>query len=597
MNLTRLPPAPRLPLTFAALAVCVATLSAAPNITLWDTGSKAAANALPADHAAWKAVPSDLMALEKDPAKAASDPGYYGREYSFAGDVAIENKKFTALFNSASGRLTLLTPAAKKIAEVSLLNGSAIRKISIVRNAGDEVVLEVAFKVGGPPARYSFGKDEIIEITPPVIMDGVKIEAPLAYAIAPAFVGDDLIFGAGAEDSPDALAIPAENILLGLVDGEETTLVLTWPDGDQRAQANLGPKNGDQRPIQSLQIASDNQPIYIAVLNTPGIWHREPLKSSFLEKDVAIAWKPPFPAKWQTQLSESGITTTYSLRPGKGEIWRGVPGSYQYPVWMDGDKVTFSLSKKIPAKGEAVLYFLEGQNTPPGILTPVDILKATLGRAAAEPILDTEGRRLRTHHGSAGSNVRRACTCGYTEAIQAVFEKGEEANQKSFVDQSINDMIYFVQQHLERIDEYREFAKELAALLDAKEKSEPSLKPYLDEIRQLAQQIPQEFENQQENTKSLDYAAELSKKTMALTEEKKAGNLKEYMELLKQWRAMGGAQDFVVAQYHTLTRKLFQEASYLAATQPKAIDTAMEIRARCKQVLRSPDGYEIWANY
>ena len=81
-----------------------------------DTGGKAAANAPAADHAAWKAVPSNLMALEKDPAKAASDPGYYGREYSFVGDVAIENQKFTALFNSASGKLALLTPAAKKIA-------------------------------------------------------------------------------------------------------------------------------------------------------------------------------------------------------------------------------------------------------------------------------------------------------------------------------------------------------------------------------------------------------------------------------------------------------------------------------------------------
>jgi hypothetical protein len=31
--------------------------------------------------------------------------------------------------------------------------------------------------------------------------------------------------------------------------------------------------------------------------------------------------------------------------------------------------------------------------------------------------------------------------------------------------------------------------------------------------------------------------------------------------------------------------------------QPKAAALAPEIRARCKQCLRNPDGYEIWANY
>jgi hypothetical protein len=46
-----------------------------------------------------------------------------------------------------------------------------------------------------------------------------------------------------------------------------------------------------------------------------------------------------------------------------------------------------------------------------------------------------------------------------------------------------------------------------------------------------------------------------------------------------------------------ITRKLNQEAGYGCANQPKAVDVAREIRSRCRQVLRNPDGYEIWANY
>ena len=84
---------------------------------------------------------------------------------------------------------------------------------------------------------------------------------------------------------------------------------------------------------------------------------------------------------------------------------------------------------------------------------------------------------------------------------------------------------------------------------------------------------------------------------MALTASKNTNNLPAYMDLLKAWRAMGGAQDYVVAQCHTITRKLFQEAGYGCVNDPNSVPVAREIRARCRQVLRNPDGYEIWANY
>ena len=91
--------------------------------------------------------------------------------------------------------------------------------------------------------------------------------------------------------------------------------------------------------------------------------------------------------------------------------------------------------------------------------------------------------------------------------------------------------------------------------------------------------------------------AELTRQTMSLTGSKGTNNLAAYMDLLKAWRAMGGAQDYVVAQCHTIARKLFQEAGYGCVNEARAVAVAQEIRARCRQVLRNPDGYEIWANY
>jgi hypothetical protein len=116
-------------------------------------------------------------------------------------------------------------------------------------------------------------------------------------------------------------------------------------------------------------------------------------------------------------------------------------------------------------------------------------------------------------------------------------------------------------------------------------------------LEQTVQQIPQEYEVQKENMKSPEHMAELAGKTMSLTRSKSTNNLAAYLDLLKAWRAMGGAQDYVVAQCHTITRKLFQEAGYGCVNDPRAAAVAQEVRARCKQALRNPDGYEIWANY
>src|SRR5207247_7532157 len=133
----------------------------------------------------------------------------------------------------------------------------------------------------------------------------------------------------------------------------------------------------------------------------------------------------------------------------------GVPGPYNYPVWFDAEKAFFHFSKKIPPKGDSVIYFLEGQDTPFAVSTPVDILKVTLGRQTSDAILDVAGRKLRTHHRRAGDGVHRACTCGCTEAIQAIFEKHQELAKEDFVKEALGDMNYFVDCHVGRIDEYR----------------------------------------------------------------------------------------------------------------------------------------------
>ena len=608
-------------LIFCAFLSATAALASAAteysNIVLWDTSAPLADPSRPGNKSGWKIVPSDLLSLEADPPKASSDPGYYGREYAFKGDAAVENRSLSAVFLGSAGKVILFsknevqnaetgpgpgTELGVQVAEILPLGlvNPKIRHVEIVCNAEEEVVLEVAFSGDGTtnmPCEFGFGRGGILELKPSAGLEGLRLRSALSYAVAPSFIGDDLIFSASTNLSEKSFSIPAENFLVGLVEGESSELVLTWSGMKQSVELAFGEAGQGSRPIDGIDFRNDGHSLFLAPLTAPGIWHREVLGASFLEKDMPIQWRPPFSARWKTQLYEENVRTTFAFRHGKGQVWRGVPGSYEYPVWFEGDQTFFHMSKKIPPQGEGLIYALEARDTPAEISAPADILRATLGREAAEPILDVAGRKLRTHHRRGADGVRRACTCGCTEAIEAVFEEGQEVTRRPYIEGALDDMIFFVHCHVERINEYKAFAAELSKFLDAQAQSSPQLKPFIASLTQVASQIPQECEVQKENMKSFQYADELVQRTLALTTKSDTNNVKAYMELLKDWREMGGAQDYVVARCHMITRSLCQEAGYGCVRQPEAVALALEVRKRCKQCLRNPDGYEIWADY
>jgi hypothetical protein len=565
-------------------------------VRIWDTISPFGSEVDVRDRGNWKLVPTDLLSLEARPSAAASDPGYYGREYSFAGDAVVENEHLMAVFRSKADRVAVYSKVdgSRKIFELSPMRmGRALTEIGRIdhcrpiRNNGNDVALEVFYSgADDSSVVFVFDETEIVEVRLGANVNRVSIFSSIKYGVVPDFVGDDLIFDPGQYPSTERLSIPSENMFLGLLEGQNSVLVITWPKGSQYTGLTLSSRRATRRTIESFNFANfanEGKSLYLAVLSAAGIWHEAQLKPTYLEKDVDMGWQRPFPAKWTIQLDEARVRTTFTFRQSRQNIWRGVTGHYTYPVWFDGDNAFCRFSKKIPPKGRSVIYCLEGKGTPASIMTPVDILKQTLGRQACEDILDFPGRVLRTHHRPGPEGVRRACTCGCTEAIEAVFKVGQEVQRKAYVLGAVDDMLYFVRQHVKRIDEYRAFAEDMKEYLNAKGKSEPDLKPHLDEVMAIVEQIPQEYERNKENMKTMQYAVELARKTRALAQRKDAGNLSVCLELGKQWRSMGGAQDNVIGAYHSITRKLAQEAGYGIAARFEG--------------LRNADGYEIWPDY
>jgi len=590
------------PWTWAARRVAIPACT-----RIWDTVSPFGDKVDISNRADWKLIPSNLLSLESKPAAAVSDPGYYGREYSFEGDAVVENAHYVTVFHASRGRVAVYSKASSggkafELAPLQLKNRVCrIKTCRLLRNTGNEAALDVMFSAGAGSqtlsAVVSFDKTEIVGFKPAQHMKGVSIFSSIAHGVVPDFISDDLVFSPQKYPAADKLYIPSENLFMGLLEGQDRVLVVTCPEGRQQMTLGLGKGQSGRRIAESIDFENDGRSVFLAVLIAAGIWHEEELKPAYLEKDVAMGWKRPFPAKWTTQLLEAKVRTTFTFRQSKDKIWRGVTGHYVYPVWFDGPDAYCRLSKKIPPKGESVIYFVEGKDTPASITTPVDILKATLGREVSDAILDFPGRRLRTHHRRGGAGIRRACTCGGTEAIEAVFKAGQEVDRKEYVAGAVDDMVYFVTQHVKRIDEYRKFADDMTQYLNTARRSAGDAKPFLDDMQAIVQEIPEQYTRHKENMKTLAYADELARKTKALTQGKSPQNLPACLELGKQWRSMGGAQDNVIALYHSLTRKLAQEAGYGCAERPQAVEMAKEIRRRCRQCLRRADGYEIWPGY
>jgi hypothetical protein len=555
------------------------------DIRIWDTLSplsRSLDQAIIQGKTGWSAIPT-------------------GEAYSPKGDLVLENEYLYVAFLSKEGKVAIRSKSGEKRAEITPLQlkgkPANVTSCKVSSYTGDKAIVEANFSSEGTELSvvFSFSKRQIIHVDPAESAKGISLFSPIEYAIVPNFISDDLIFTSEVYSSADAtLYIPSENLFLGLLEGEESMLFMTWPEGQQEIRLPLA----KSRLFESVDFENDGKTLYLAILDAPGIWHKEELKPSYLEKAVAVDWKRPFPAKWITQLSEDGVNTTYTFKesePGTQGFWRAGVGWYTYPVWFNEGKAFYHLGKKVPPRGESLTYFLERKGTPVSVSTPVDIMKQTLDSQLYESIIDPEGRRNR-------SLTRPNCaigtaTCEVTDGLKPIFEAGEEVEKKDYVKGGTEDMVYFLTRERERALEYQDFAHEMMEFLASTRKDKPELGWFMDRMGNITKEITEAYEHEKENIKDLEYARELAAKTRALTERNDPGNFAAFMKLKGEWTGMGGAIDDLNRKLHTITRKLFQEAGYSCIKQPEAVKIAEEIRKRTVKCLRRPGGYEIWSNY
>jgi len=512
------------------------------------------------------------------------------------GDMVFENGYIFVAFCSKLGKVIVYSKSGQMKADIIPIQLKdkevSITDCKVLQNTDDKTTIEAIFstKETNIPITFSFSKKQIIEVKSD--KSGMCISSPIEYGIIPNFISDDLIFDSKDYYSKETLYLLSENLFLGLLSGKDSMLFLIMPD--EQDVRLIQDKN---QTFKSIEV--ENKDIYLALLEATGIWHKEPLKPNFLESDIPINnWKRPFPAKWITELYEDGVKTTYTFKesePKTDDFWRAAVGWYKFPVWFKGEKAFFHLSKKVPPKGDAIIYFLERKGTPVSVSTPVDIIKETLTPQTSERILDPAGRRNRSLT-RLNSTIDTA-TCAVTNGILHVFEAGDEVQRSEYIKGGTEDMIYFLFRENERAMEYQAFANDMLKFLKESKKDNPDQATFLDKMESITRELISAYENEKENLKDMDYAKKLADETVALTQKKSTDNLSAFKKLKEEWTGMGGSVDDLNRVLHSTTRKLFQEAGYGCVDQLKTVSIAEEIRKMAIKCLRNPGSYEIWSDY
>jgi hypothetical protein len=572
------------PLTVAMWAGAQPEHSVRGGVRLWDTITPLAGPPDLTQRKAWRAITT-----------AASG--------HLQGDLVIETEALAAAFASRLGKVLVYGSGERPQGEAAVcpdeLSGKqAVIASTAVAEYNGVVVAEADFRAPGADSRsiaFWFTGDRVLAVRPEGSTRGITLSAPIELGLVPSIVGEDLLYDPRDYPSADTLFLPSEHLLLGLLQGGGSMLVMTWQEVMPSVRLELSSAGPGQRSIEAVSFVGGKD-ISLAVLNAPGIWHRERLNPSFLERDVAIKWRPPFPALWLTQLNEDEVKTTFEFRQEKEEHWRGGIGSYTFPTWFSDGKAMLSLSKQILPEGEATIYFLErSEDTPEEVESPMDIAQHTLAGDVRVGVLDVEGRP--TWWPMRPDAVIGGETCNVTDELLKIFDAGQEMEKQAIVRGGVEDMYFHLEVMFERNGRFFPFAQDMIAFLDAQAKAKPKLAAYLREMRSIAEQMIATYDSARDTLRDMDYAHELGAKTIALAAGKRPDNPQRMMELKQEWIGMGGAAEELSRRENSFARKLYQQAAYRAAADPEAVAVAEEIRKRTKQCLQRPDSYEIWANY
>jgi hypothetical protein len=538
-------------------------------------------------------------------------------EHRFTGDAVLANDRMALVLRRGATGVELYARAA---ADFTLrarlaprpLRDAKLESVTIDENSLAQCAVQAQFRTPrGQTAVLTFELatgQGFVRSEARAGATGLAVSAPARYLVLPDFFADDIVIDAA--ELPVATAeLPSENFLLHLVPGGGSIVmtVTSQRAGDARVELS---GQGTERQVVSTELEYGRQgKIWVAVLEAPALWHQQQVALAQAGKILPLAWKAPFPAQWRVDWRQSDrLTNSWEmlLQRSDGEFdkpgwlsematipanrsrWNTVLGRFPYPCWIDGSACGFLQplkSKKVTFDGPVLIFpIARVRGTPLDQYTVVDLVRATLGVGPCEYVLDVEGQ---------GAAMKGRATCGTRDALKPIYKAGQQRQRRAEIEKILQDVVIFVTHIRSRIDQYVAFGRQTDAWLAAQQQAHPELKPFLDEMRTLAQAMEADFEKRKENIRTPQYVIDLTNEFRRNVMDYEGPDaLERCNKITNAIVVVGGNQDELVGECRRDVRVLRQRAALAAAAHPQAVAIAKELRHRTQDVLRNAASYE-----
>jgi hypothetical protein len=511
--------------------------------------------------------------------------------FSAKDKVILKSPSQVAIFDGEKGRIAILTPNGDRLKQRAEAAFKSVKHFQSYRSVRSGNPPRQGIEVHSDAAEVEFtlllDDRGIFEFKPGRARQLIFRGLQLHCGLVPSLVGTDFLFDAKTAPGADRLCLPALNMFLGLVAGEDCVAVGVWPPGKQSAALALKPE-GESRLIDGLSFDTAGQSFFFSCLEKPGIWHAEPLKRNYLEKDTVISWKRPFEAKWigRFYISSDEYDWPFYFGSKPVKIWgRYIRGWYSYPLRFDGENTIVHFEKQFLPKGELLIYCLEPHPTrpDPSVITPAEVMARSLGKAQADKILDPEGAVEQT------ILDHRLAVCAMTNTIQKWIDAGEAGEHREQIVRWCDDTSAFIRVIRQRDQAFAAFARELRAAIAAMAANRPELAASATELQASLAAI--------DETSRRELPGEALETVQQWTDEMKKAAVhpeshKEYAKLSGQCRSVAGTQDDLARALSIQVIRLTEQAARLGVQSPHHARLAEEVIIKARQLLRKPTWWE-----
>ncbi len=536
--------------------------------------------------------------------------------HTFKGDACFMNDRVAlVLRHGASGAELYSLESTNAILRAVLspagINPARLDSFTVLENNAGAGSAEVVFNSSGKEMKVTCGLkagQPFVQTEAPAGTSGLRVEAPCRFTVLPDFFADDIVVDA-AELPVAQTELPTDNLILRLMPDCQAIVMTVAQNSEEDVRVWLKGE-GAQRTLGASELSYGKKgKIWVAVLAAPSIWHMTEIQKQQAGQVLPLDWKAPFPAVWRADWRRpEGVTDSWQMiaersdgKYRKSEVfggdaiipkdrkrWTTVLNTFSYPAWLDKEGRGYLQpfkGKPLKFEGPAVIYPISRTRaTGLNDLTPVDLIRNTLGVGPCEYVLDVEGQ----HYDWVGQ-----ATCGVRDTLTPIYAAHRQGQEKKKIEKTLADLIIFVKHIRARIEAYVAFGHETSAYLEAQKKGHPELKDKLAELQQLAAVIDQKFAERQDKMQTPEHVIAMTedfrKNVLECETDEAPAKCKEFTEA---WVVIGGNQDQLAGECRWATKMISQRAALMMAADPKMAEISREVRLRSQKVLRNPAGHE-----